>query len=253
VDFLPKDWAETIKAASTSPLGIIALCVMAILASLCYLFRNDSARVKLYAFGALVGFLVYAVAIAEVPSKSETAMVCSGTLRNAGHDAVEGAMVTLTPRGLSPSTTQTGSDGFFSITLPKEARGRDVEVVVAAKSYKTYVRTLQTLNGSLPLEVPPLEAKAVKPPAPPPPPGSFVVSGRILADDSGAPVDHAAVTLLGAPGVPPTIYCDSEGIFSQPVKAKRIKIQVLANGFLEHSRELDLPAPTLDIRLTRKP
>ena len=109
---ISKNLPDVIKAASSSPLGILALMIVALAGLAFYFFKSSSEKVKIGIFVMLFcGVALYGY---ELRSASQNKHNVYGTVIDSNNNSIPGAVVTILETGDKATTDGLGQFSFWS-------------------------------------------------------------------------------------------------------------------------------------------
>jgi hypothetical protein len=240
-----KGFAAVIDAASKSPLGIVALMVLALTVLALIWFRESPLKVRLALYGGmLLGVALYVAAISRTASPATTATAATApappasvTVSYSGRvfdkktlAAIHGAEVTLDILGAPPAFSD--SNGQYVIAARRSSE--PTRVRVTATNYRPYDQILlpESSGHFEDIGLDPTRNQT-------PPPKPSALTGVVVDEASKLPVEGAKVTLDIGDG--PTVFrTDSAGEFhfyKVPPDAEGL-LSVTAKGYKPFDRQL---------------
>jgi hypothetical protein len=258
--------SDIIKAASQSPLGIVALVILVVFVVGYVWFNPSSTRVRIGIFAGMIvtALVFFVVGLRGVPSKPvppppgpvapgpAQLMTYVGRVQNrATLDPVEGAKAEIDVEQ-SSKYDYTDSDGIYRVKIGQLKPDSEARLHIQAEGYRAFDLHLpgDSATSILPVRLDPVKGSSIAAARPVNRKATYL--GRVLDDVTRSPVIGAKVIL----GVGPPAYTDNEGAFwfdlSGPPKGP-LRLLVSAQGY--KSYELTLPpneaGKPIDVRMNK--
>lgn len=241
--------AEIIKAASSSPLGIFALMIVAVSLLAFYFFRSSPLAARIIIFVALLaGTALYGLAITRaaqpnqvLQSPNNGSLVLEGIVEDSDtSEGIAGAEITV-DGGVAPEISDT--TGRFTVNLKMPAAGGTVKMRVTKDGYNVVTWDV-TLPLPTPLAVPLAKSH--------PRTTDRVVAGMVVDEETNQGIGQATITAAGRTDEYLTEDSGNFRIIVHGEAPGRLRIHVSKSGFRPLDTSVEPPAENLVWQLRKQ-